>query len=98
MSTERTSAGPAAPDGFEFFDTPGREGPDGRDGAEVMPSEITCVDCGGRAHLITIVTEEQPLLPGQIATYRCSDCRDRWDIVVPGGPDDDEDETDERGW
>ena len=44
------------------------------------------------------MTDEQPLLPGQIATYRCSDCRDRWDIVVPGGPDDDEDEADERGW
>lgn len=64
----------------------------------MMPREITCVDCGGRAHLLTIVTEEQPLLPGQIATYRCSDCRDRWDIVVPGGPDDDEDEVRERGW
>ena len=82
----------AASGGFDFFDT------DGPSGVELMPREITCVDCGGRAHLLTIVTDEQPLLPGQIATYRCSDCRDRWDIVVPGGPDDDEDEADERGW
>lgn len=91
------SAGPAATSGgFDFYDSDGSS--DGLSGVELMPREITCVDCGGRAHLLTIVTEEQPLLPGQIATYRCSDCRDRWDIVVPGGPDDDEDEVRERGW
>ena len=54
---------------------------------ELVADVITCIDCGGRAHLITIVTEEQPLLPGDVATYRCEDCRDRWDLVLP---DDDE--------
>ena len=36
---------------------------DGTDGSDVPPT-ITCIDCGGRCHLLTIVTEEQPLLPG----------------------------------
>ncbi len=54
---------------------------------ELVPEIITCIDCGGRAHLLTIVTEEQPLLPGDVATYRCEDCRDRWDLVVPGAED-----------
>lgn len=49
---------------------------------------ITCVDCGGRAFLLT-----QPDVDpedagadgwhaGDIATYRCEDCHDRWDIVL----------------
>jgi hypothetical protein len=61
---------------------------DGTDGSDVPPT-ITCIDCGGRCHLLTIVTEEQPLLPGDVATYRCEDCRDRWDLVVPGSEDED---------
>ena len=49
---------------------------------------ITCVDCGGRAHLITPRrgdpedprgTEWQP---GDVVAYRCEDCLDRWDIVL----------------
>ncbi len=62
---------------------------DGTDGSDVPPT-ITCIDCGGRCHLLTIVTEEQPLLPGDVATYRCEDCRDRWDLIVPGGEDEDD--------
>lgn len=54
---------------------------------ELVPEIIVCVDCGGRAHLLTKVSDEQPLYPGDIATYRCEDCRDRWDLVVPGGED-----------
>ncbi len=54
---------------------------------ELVPQIITCIDCGGRAHLLTIVTVEQPLLPGDVATYRCEDCRDRWDLIIPGGED-----------
>ena len=48
----------------------------------LVPEVITCVDCGGRAHLVTLWDEEPPA-PGDLATYRCSDCRDRWDLVVP---------------
>jgi hypothetical protein len=49
---------------------------------------ITCVDCGGRAHLITprLADPEDPRPeqwePGDIVTYRCEDCLDRWDLVL----------------
>jgi hypothetical protein len=45
------------------------------------PEVITCIDCGGRAHLLG----EAPELgwaAGDLAVYRCEDCRDRWDLVV----------------
>lgn len=55
---------------------------------ELVPEHITCVDCGGRCHLLTFWDEDPPQ-PGDLATYRCEDCRDRWDLVVPD-PDDPE--------
>jgi hypothetical protein len=56
---------------------------------------ITCVDCGGRAHLITTprVDPEEPELdpwqPGDVVTYRCESCLDRWDIVLADDSPDD---------
>ena len=50
---------------------------------------IICVDCGGRCHLLTHPresldgTETDVWLPGDIVAYRCEDCRDRWDLVLP---------------
>lgn len=59
-----------------------------------MPSPdetIVCVDCGGRCHLITPPREDDVWLPGDLVTYRCEDCRDRWDLLLPddweGDPD-----------
>ena len=26
--------------------------------------------------------------PGDVVSYRCQDCRDRWDLVLPDAPDD----------
>ncbi len=57
---------------------------------------ITCVDCGGRAHLLNRrdPDPEDPGAelwePGDIATYRCADCLDRWDLVLEADdlPDD----------
>ena len=46
-----------------------------------LTTEIICVECGGRAHLITPVPSEEELEPGDILVYRCADCMDRWDIV-----------------
>jgi hypothetical protein len=49
---------------------------------------ITCVDCGGRAHLITPQLADpedsrgDEWKPGDIVTYRCEDCLDRWDLVL----------------
>lgn len=44
---------------------------------------ITCIDCGGRAHLLTRPPEEDDTWQaGDIVAYRCEDCLDRWDIVL----------------
>jgi hypothetical protein len=56
---------------------------------------ITCVDCGGRAHLLT-EPPEWGWQPGDLLVYRCEDCLDRWDVVISyddtgddtGGPGD----------
>jgi hypothetical protein len=44
---------------------------------------ITCVDCGGVAHLLTTWPDDDPPQPGDVMTYRCSDCLDRWDLELP---------------
>jgi hypothetical protein len=44
---------------------------------------ITCIDCGGRAHLISYPPNERDWEPGDLLVYRCEDCLDRWDLVVP---------------
>ena len=44
---------------------------------------IVCVDCGGRCHLLSYPPEDGIWLPGDIVAYRCEDCRDRWDLVLP---------------
>ena len=56
---------------------------------------ITCIDCGGRAHLLTKpdVDPEDGLgavwQPGDIVAYRCEDCLDRWDVVLADDDPDD---------
>jgi hypothetical protein len=50
---------------------------------------IVCVDCGGRCHLLTHPREDGMWLPGDIVAYRCEDCLDRWDLVLPDDSDDD---------
>jgi hypothetical protein len=50
---------------------------------------IVCVDCGGDCHLISHADENGEFEPGEIVAYRCRDCLDRWDLVLP----DDEDDT-----
>ena len=52
---------------------------------------ITCIDCGGRAHLVSYPPEDGRWWPGDLLVYRCEDCLDRWDLVVSG--EDDETET-----
>jgi hypothetical protein len=44
---------------------------------------ITCVDCGGVAHLLTTWPADDPPVPGDVLVYRCADCADRWDVVMP---------------
>jgi hypothetical protein len=49
---------------------------------------IVCVDCGGRAHLLSYPPHEG-WEPGDVVAYRCEDCLDRWDIVLELDEDDD---------
>ncbi|MFO7279650.1 MAG: hypothetical protein C0P77_004500 [Thermoanaerobacterales bacterium] len=44
---------------------------------------ITCIDCGGRAHLVSYPPAERGWAPGDVLVYRCEDCLDRWDLLVP---------------
>ncbi|MCZ7629241.1 MAG: hypothetical protein M5U19_09320 [Microthrixaceae bacterium] len=64
------------------FDAPPATG----DAVEV-PQTITCVDCGGRCGLLTTPDRDHdghpiPFRAGDVVAYRCSDCLDRWDIVL----------------
>lgn len=45
--------------------------------------EIECIDCGGRCYLTTHAREDGRWYPGDIVTYKCRDCLDRWDLVMP---------------
>lgn len=56
-------------------------------------STIVCVDCGGVAHLITAPRENDEWFEGDLVTYRCVDCRDRWDLVLEADDLDDEDDN-----
>lgn len=60
----------------------------GEDGELLAPAVITCIDCGGRSHLISRFDDENPPQPGDLITYRCEDCLDRWDLVIPGDEED----------
>lgn len=44
--------------------------------------EIVCVDCGGRCYLLSHRPDDG-FEPGDVVAYRCSDCLDRWDLVLP---------------
>jgi hypothetical protein len=52
------------------------------------PPTITCVDCGGTCHLLSHPPPDEEFAPGDVIAYRCADCLDRWDVVIP--EDDDE--------
>ena len=45
------------------------------------PETIVCVDCGGTCHLLP--HPETEFGPGDPVAYRCADCMDRWDLVMP---------------
>jgi DNA-directed RNA polymerase subunit RPC12/RpoP len=45
---------------------------------------IDCMECGGRgtAHLVQLLDPEMVLEAGDVLVYICSDCNQRWDVVV----------------
>ena len=44
------------------------------------PDTIVCVDCGGLCHLVAVI-EDDGHGEGNIGTYRCELCLDRWDVI-----------------
>lgn len=55
------------------------------------PATIVCVDCGGVCHLLSHPRPDDDgstgFDAGDIVAYRCEDCRDRWDLVLPDQTD-----------
>lgn len=49
----------------------------------LAPALVSCIDCGGRCHLLSTWPDDDPPLPGDVLAYRCEDCNDRWDLVIP---------------
>ena len=49
----------------------------------LVPDEIVCVDCGGPCFRLSHPPPDAPFEPGDVVAYRCRDCNDRWDVVVP---------------
>jgi hypothetical protein len=50
--------------------------------AVIAEPVIDCIDCGGQAHLLTL-PPEFGWQPGDLVVYRCEDCLDRWDLIIP---------------
>ena len=46
-----------------------------------IPTMITCVDCGGRCHLISFL-DPDGMHPGDVVAFRCEDCLDLWDVEL----------------
>lgn len=55
-----------------------------------VATRIDCMECGGDAFLAQPLDPEDVLEAGDILTYLCRDCAQRWDVVV-----DDEDLRDD---
>ena len=51
---------------------------------------ITCVDCGGTAHLLTNRPADDPFLSGDVVAYTCEDCNQRLDVVLDADEEIDE--------
>jgi hypothetical protein len=67
----------------------GRPDGGGDDRDQLVPERIDCIDCGGVAHLLTRPDDTGRFWPGDLVVYRCEDCMDRWDLIVPDDEADD---------
>jgi DNA-directed RNA polymerase subunit RPC12/RpoP len=49
-----------------------------------VSERIDCMECGGRAtaQLAQLLDPEMPVRAGDVLVYICSDCAQRWDVVV----------------
>lgn len=55
------------------------------------PDTIVCPECGGTAHLLTLLPDDvEDLDPDMTFAYRCEDCTERFDLLMEeegGEPD-----------
>lgn len=47
-----------------------------------VPAEMACLECQGRANLMSFAPEEG-FAPGDVVAYVCEDCGHRFDVVTP---------------
>ena len=47
-----------------------------------ISERIDCMECGGTAQLAQLLDPEIVLQAGDVLVYICSDCNQRWDVVV----------------
>ena len=52
-----------------------------------VPETIVCVDCGGVCHRLT-PEPDNGFAYAAIVAYRCTECLDRWDLVISEDDDD----------
>src|SRR5262249_2752456 len=62
----------------------------GRTPVVPIAEQIACMEWGGTAVLQQLPADDEILEAGDVLTYRCPDCYQRWDVVV-----DEEDLTDD---
>lgn len=51
-------------------------------GGMAISEQIVCVDCGGTAYLIQPIGPDDLPAVGDVVSYRCGDCLDRWDVEL----------------
>jgi hypothetical protein len=47
-----------------------------------IADEIDCMECGGTAYLAQPIGPDDEIEPGDVLTYLCGACSQRWDVVV----------------
>jgi hypothetical protein len=47
-----------------------------------VAERIDCMECGGDAHLVQPIGPEDEIEVGGVLTYVCSECAQRWDVVI----------------
>ena len=56
----------------------------------LAPQTIDCVECGGPCGLLSTEPPDEGWRGGDVVAYRCRDCLERWDVVLPDDEDDDD--------
>jgi hypothetical protein len=47
-----------------------------------VAERIDCMECGGHAYLAQVVGPDDEIVEGDVLTYLCGACAQRWDVVV----------------